>query len=260
MDSDSSVSRHDGAYVEGVGWFTSHRELAQTYARLELERADPERRNELVRLGSVVGLRPAELQRISGLSRQTVYTAIRHTDKPTADLFLWTLAILAADGASTITSVAGQLRAEEPVAESLLRGLADGGYVRIATVGFSEPGAAVFMLSDRGQRALAERAQDLALRQRPDVCFISLAVDTEESDRLEEAARAIVGRNEWNLLDASIHSTMRGPELALLIPAVTSREAINTMYDLWQEIRSEAELDPRLPKVALHVPPQPRRP
>ncbi|MGI8622993.1 MAG: hypothetical protein ACR2NB_05790 [Solirubrobacteraceae bacterium] len=208
-------------------------------------------------LGSAVGLGASEMQRVGGCSRQTIYNVLRadRLEPPELDLELEMLACaLAFDGESATAVIADRLRVDL------------GGAVRAAgrLVARDEIAAAarpvlpatLVAATERGEGRLRE-VLDEVLRSRPEGIAVYLFVATDEEGRaLERTAEALIAHQEHVLLDASIApSTMRGPELALVVHAASMRSALEIAEDVWNDLRDRADLAPALMRVASILPP-----
>jgi hypothetical protein len=249
------------------------RDLAQEVARRELvvvraERTAP-RLVEAVRLGKAVGLSVAEMERMAGCSRQTIYTALRQladAEAPTrrgvmdsATLMRQVLvAVVASEGDVPVAELARRLRVGEDEVLMAGRALDAQRLCNVSRYGSGASARHTIASTPRAEQALSAHFDDLYL-SRVEGFSVYLAVDPVEADAIAAAAAALVSRDEHVLMDARVApSVMRGPELALVVYAPTSRMAISIARDLWNEIRRHAELPSAAPRVQDVAPPFPQ--
>ncbi len=251
----------------------SGRDLAQEVARRELvvvraERTAP-RLVEAVRLGKAVGLSVSEMERMAGCSRQTIYTALRQVsdeDAPTrrgvmdsATLMRQLLvAVVASGGDVPIAELASRLAVADDEVLRAGRALAAQELCTISQYGRASAGSATIVSTPHAQDALRAYFDDLYL-SRAEGFSVYLAVDPAEASRIAAAAAALVSRHEHVLMDARVApSVMRGPELALVVYAPTSRMAVTIARDIWNELRKHAELREAAASVQDVAPPFPQ--
>jgi hypothetical protein len=249
------------------------RDLAQEIARRELvvvraERTAP-RLVEAVRLGKAVGLSVSEMERMAGCSRQTIYTALRQLSDDeasarrgvmdSATLMRQVLvAVVASEGDVPVAELARRLRVGENEILTAGRALDAQRLCSLSQYGSDASARHTIGSTPRAEQALSAHFDDLYL-SRVEGFSVYLAVDPAEADAIAASAAALVSRDEHVLMDARVApSVMRGPELALVVYAPTSRMAISIARDLWDELRAHANLPPAALRVQDVAPPFPQ--
>lgn len=233
-------------------------ELASELARARLSSARGARPQvalvDAIALGRAVGLGVSEMQRSCGCSRQTIYNLSRAPRERMDDpgLALEVVACgLAVGGETTPGVVADRLQVPADAVVPLVSRLVARGEM----VADGAPGAkALISVTAHGQARLRD-ALDQMLSSRPEGIAVYLAVADAEAQALDRAAGDLIASMEHTLIDASVApSTMRGPELAMVIHAASIRTALEIAQDLWDELRERAELEPAVMRVASVLP------
>jgi hypothetical protein len=223
---------------------------------------------EAARLGRAVGLSVSEMERMSGYTRQTVYSALREVDQGiandlVADRVLLSrhllIVLCAIQGAIPAMELAGRLRLAPEYITSTLRALqeqrlcfiegqlsADGGYESVSVAATSY-----------AYQVLIEMFDDLYLRH-SDGFSVYLQVDPAEQHEIEVACDRTLSAHENTIMSPTIApSVMSGWELALTVHAPTSRLAVRIAEDVWQELRKRADLAEAPARIADVIAPSP---
>jgi hypothetical protein len=223
---------------------------------------------DAVRLGRAVGLSVAEMERMSGYTRQTLYSALRTAERETrrrphhprstvSQHVLVALCFLR--GEVPLRELAGRLNLP---AEGIARALRTLHAEHLCELVWANPAEGVETMIARptaeGRRTLRSLFNDLYLR-RPDGFTVYLAVEPGEELPVADAARQILSAHEHTLIAASVApSKMTTPELALTVHAPTSRVAVSIAADLWSEIRHKAGLAESIARIVdVHFPTAP---
>jgi hypothetical protein len=254
----------------GVARTLSARELAQEVARQELaavkaERAAP-RLLEAVRLGKLVGLSVAEMERMAGCSRQTIYNALNQEDdrriaRDRASLARQVLvALVAAHGGVPLGELAHRLGLSKEEITPAVLSLQAEQLCLVASAGYADPDkweATSVRATPLAEDELRSRFDELFLARSSGFC-VYIAVRPEEVASIREAAREILSNHEHTLMEARIApSVMDGPELACVVHAPTSRAAIAIARDVWAEIRDLAGLEQTVAEIVAVASPAP---
>lgn len=235
----------------------------QMLASLKAERGSTSLQ-EAVRVALATDVSMAEMERMSGYTRPTLYSAKKQLERElprTDDTVLLTrqvLVVLAASGGSVpVAEIARRLRFPAPLVNAALSVLAAQDLCVVDGPRGQSPSALSAAVTSEGKQVLRAIFDDLFLR-RPDAYSVYLRVDPAEQHKIEAAAARVMSSHEHTLMDASVApSSMSGPELALAVHAPSSRTAVSISHDVWQEVRRTAELEPRLAWVADVIAPSP---
>jgi hypothetical protein len=223
---------------------------------------------EAARLGRAVGLSVSEMERMSGYTRQTVYSALREVDQGivhdlTTDRVLLSRHVLvvlcAIQGAIPATELAGRLRLAPEHIVSTLRALkeqrlcliegqlsAEGGYGNVSVAATVD-----------AYQVLLELFDDLYLRH-SDGFSVYLHVDPGDLRAIELACDRTLSTHENTIMSPTIApSVMSGWELALTVHAPTSRLAVRIAEDVWLELRKRADLAETPARIADVIAPSP---
>lgn len=255
----------------GVGRSLAGAELAREVVRQELAGFRAERASsrlaDAVRLGDAVHLPVAEMERMAGVSRQTIYNAkaaaVEARFMPVDGSLLQRevlTTLVAAGGAVPIAEIAARLQRDPLHIQAAVRGLADAGLCRPLSAGYEDPASWDLVA------VAAEPAAEQQLRARFDELYVGrvasfavyLAVSATEVSGIEAAARSVLSGLEHTLIAPNVApSQMSGHELAIAVYSATSRLALHVAYDLWDEIRNRAGLQPQAARVVAVIPPTP---
>jgi len=245
--------------------------LAREVARQELAAFKAERERtrlaDAVRLARVVDLPIAEMERVAGVSRQTIYNAIdatastarrRQADQSLLQREVLT-AIVAKGGAIPIAELASRLNRDPMDLRLAITALEETGVCRVLRAGYADTH------TWEALAVAAEPSAEAHLRARFDELFLGraaayavyLVVDTREERQIAAAAEQLISSREHTVIPAGTASVMHGPELAFSVYAASSRAAIAIAADLWQEVRSVAELPTKPAQIIAVIPPTP---
>lgn len=210
---------------------------------------------DCVRIARAVGLSMAEIQRASGLARQTAYRQLPTQDtEPRAPEWVQAqievLMLIAAEreyAAPTLLARRGTL--DDRVVARVVEHLAATELCATRDAGYGVETAA----NEATYDTLREHFDDLYLR-RPDAITIYIMVRDDQRDAIAQSATAVMSHDS-HLLNASVApSLMLGPELAFHVNAPTVRRALDTARDVWHEILEHAGLLPTEPRIANVIP------
>jgi hypothetical protein len=207
---------------------------------------------DAARLGQAVGLSVAEMERMSGYTRQTLYSALRSAERAPAPREYQERSTLSRHvlvalcflrGEVPVGELGARLRLPSTEIARALKTLQAAGLCELV---WATPADGLETMTAtataEGRRTLRSLFNDLYLR-RHDGFTVYLAVQRDEGRAVAEAARRILSSHEHTLIAASlVPSKMTTPELALTVHAPTSRVAARIAGDLWSEIRQEAGL------------------
>ena len=220
-------------------------------ASLKADRATPPL-HEAVRLGRAAGLRVAEMERMSGYTRPTIYAAMRALDEgavpavsdPTLLSRQVLVVLCSVSGAIPVGEIADRLRLEiGPIRAGLLSLRAQGMCQIEGDLG-AEPSAMSAVATDFGRDMLRTIFDDLFLR-RPDAFSVYVRLDADERAAIESAARDVVSAHEHTVIEASVApSRMTTAEFAFAVHAPSSRTALAIVHDVWSAVRERAGLRP----------------
>lgn len=219
---------------------------------------------EAVRIGRAAGLGIAEMQRMSGYTRPTIYAALRAIDEssPAAlDPTLLTRQVLvvlgSAGGAIPLPELAHRLRLDPAAVHGALLSLAALGLCRLDRDAGRDRENLAARATAHGRDTLRAIFDDLFLR-RSDGFVAYLSVDASEQRQIQLAASDVMSQHEHIVIEATVApSRMTGPELALSIHAPSSRVALQIAHDVWREVREGAGLPPAAPRLMELIPPSP---
>lgn len=224
------------------------RKLVSESADEYRERPATARAAQRVRLARAGGLTTAELQRVTGMGRQTLYDLYRDDRGAVSDdPRLHALALLSARGPTVPNTAATSLELSEAAAEELLEGLRREGLVERSGAGY-EPDTFVwaYHLTPQGDQAVDDTVRGLQMRSaHPDAWIIFIGVIEREKGRLLEAAHALCGRDGADVVEAYVSSTMGGPELGIFVTASDQRDAFLVAQQVYGDIRERAGLGRR---------------
>jgi len=236
----------------------------QMLACLKADRATPPL-HEAVRLGRAAGLRVAEMERMSGYTRPTIYAAIRALDEGTVpaagDATLLSRQVLvvlcSVSGAIPLGEIADRLRFDMALVRAALMSLRAQGMCEIEGNLARDAAAGSAVATPFGRDMLRTIFDDLFLR-RPDAFSVYVRLDVAERTVIESAARDVVSAHEHTIIDASVApSSMTTAEFAFAVHAPSSRMALAIVHDVWGAVRERAGLRPSAAWVADLIPPSP---
>jgi hypothetical protein len=220
--------------------------------------------HEAVRVGRAAGLGIAEMQRMSGYTRPTIYAALRAIDdRPPASLdpTLLTRQVLVVLGSTKgvipLSEVAHRLRLQPAPVHGALLSLAAQGLCHLGCATGRDRASLSALATPLGRDTLRAIFDDLFLR-RPDGFSAYLRVDESEQRLIQQAASGAMSHHEHTVIEASVApSRMTGPELVLSIHAPSSRVALQIAHDIWNEMRERAGLAPVAARIMDLIPPSP---
>lgn len=233
-------------------------DLASELARARLSSARGARPQlalvDAIALGRAVGLGVSEMQRSCGCSRQTIYNLSRapreRMDDPGLALEVASCA-LAVGGETTPGVVADRLQVEADIVLPVVARLVARGEM-LANGALNAK--ALISVTPRGEARLRD-VLDQMLSSRPEGIAVYLAVAEQDAQALDRAAGDLIANMEHTLIDASVApSTMREPELAMVVHAASIRTALEIAQDLWDDLRERADLEPAVMRVASVLP------
>ena len=223
----------------------SGRELATTAIRRELVAAGNPRSTDqlavLLPLSRSLALTMAEVQRLSGFARQTLYSALEgepasdFRDEDTERLArLMTIAIVAAGQEQSLETIGGACHVDSAALVAPARLLEREGRVTLAPS--RSPGKAAIAPTPLAAEWLRIHVSSRELDDRAPGFTVYLEVEAAVAHRIDEVAREIVGLDEAAVLPYSTApSLMRGPELAITIRASDQRSALQAAQAIWDE-------------------------
>jgi hypothetical protein len=255
-------------------------ELVREMSRQELASVRAERSSgvprlsDAIRFGKAVGLAIAEMERMAGCSRQTIYNllpkdapggdseASAPSDEP-VDLAQVSLEVLgmavAAEGSVPLVEVSKRLHRPLVDVITASRSLHPAGLVSLSVPPSKSEGlgSAMITATPEGEAILRSRFDDLYLR-RSEGFAVYIGINPKESAKLARALPIVVSGHDTVIIEASVApSTMSGPELAMSVNAPTSRMAVAIARDVWDELRIAAGLAPAHAHVVDVAPPSP---
>lgn len=257
--------------LSGVARGLPTADIAPEVARQMLASLKGERNSapltEAARLARAVGLSVAEMERMSGYTRQTVYNALRAIDAeqvdPSADRVLLSRQLLvvlcAVRGSIPLPELASRLQLSPEQIVPSLYALQEQHLCAIRQESRETRGyETVSVTATAGAHdVLLEMFDDLYLR-RSDGFSVYLRVDPAEQHKIELAANETLSGHENTVMDPKVApSVMSGPELALTVHAPTSRLAVRIAGDVWLELRKQAELPLAPAQIADVIAPSP---
>lgn len=216
---------------------------------------------DCVQIGRAVGLSMSEMQRLTGLARQTLY---RHLDAEGArerrpadpQAAVEVMMLLAAEGAYASPAVLGRRAGLAP--ELVMRVVTDldpGGLCSVRRDTYASLEAAP---TPATYLALREHFDDLFLR-RPDAIGVYVLVPAERQAAIAQAAREILPNHEHVVMPQSTApSVMVGPELAVMVNAPTIRRALAIGREIWGDVLAQAGLAFFEPVITNVIPPGPQ--
>jgi hypothetical protein len=213
---------------------------------------------DCVQIGRAVGLSMSEMQRLTGLARQTLYRHLapdglgeRRPADPQAAVEI--MMLLAAEAAHASPAVLGRRAGLAP--ELVMRVITDldpDGLCTIRRDTYSSleaaPTAATYM-------ALREHFDELFLR-RPDATGVYVLVPEQRQAAVAQAASEILPRHEHVVMpQATAPSVMVGPEFAVMVNAPTIRRALAIVRDVWSDLLAHAGVEFFEPAITNVIPP-----
>lgn len=243
----------------------SRQELASI--RAERSAAAP-RLSDAVRFGRAVGLGVAEMERMAGCSRQTIYNMLpkdepeprraRGESVEPGHLSLEVLGMaVAAEGSVPLIEVSQRL--QRPVADvaAASQSLAAAKLVSVDRPRHAGDRHDIVAISATamGENLLRSRFDDLYLA-RSGGFAVYLEVEQSEKIDVERALDQLASSYDALVIEATVApSKMAGPELAMSVNAPTSRMAVRIATDFWDELRKTADLPPRRAAIVDVAPP-----
>jgi hypothetical protein len=214
---------------------------------------------DCVWIGRAVGLSMSEMQRLTGLARQTLY---RHLEpeggqelrRPgRAQAAIEVLILLAAEGEyASAPLIARRGGLPQELVTAVISGLEVDGSCTVRRDGYANleatPTAAAYL-------TLREHFDDLFLR-RPDAISVYILVPEEHQAAVARAAEEILASDEHVLMSQSTApSVMVGPELAVMVNAPTVRRALAITRDIWAEVLKRSRIRFFEPVITNVIPP-----
>jgi hypothetical protein len=209
---------------------------------------------DCVQIGRAVGLTMSEMQRVTGLARQTLYRHLPAEDSPPRrpprpQASGEVLMLLAAEGGFAAPPVLARRAGLEPtLVQVVATDLAQEGLCDLRRDGYStslEAGA-----NSATYWALRTQFDDLYLR-RPDAISVYVRVPADRTLDFERAADTVMAQHEHLVIpQASAPSVMAGPELAFPVNAPTIRRALAITRELWRDVLRALDLEFSEPSIA----------
>ena len=241
------------------------RELAQAAVRRELVAAGATRRSGeltgLLPLARTLGVTVAEIQRLSGFARQTVYTAL---NAPPAGGFLerdserlarlLNIALVAAGHEQTLAELGEALHVKSG---ALLgpAGLLDRLELAVLT-GDVKVANARLAPTDLTTEWLRLHTSSRELGDRTPGFAVYIGVDPAEVHAIDAEISEIVGLGEAAILPRSTAPTvMASPELALTVRATDQRSALRAAQAIWTTLGERLGRDAPMRVTDIHLPP-----
>jgi hypothetical protein len=240
------------------------RALATTAVRWELVAAGATGKsaelNFVAPLSRALGLTVAEVQRLSGFARQTIYNALNHRAERVPDrdserlARLTTIALVATGRALSLDELGASLGVAPEGLVTAARAL---DAERVASFRGATLAADVMLApTEVTEQTLRLRATEQQLANRAPGFTVYIALAGGEEIAIDDAAREVVGLAEGAVLPQSVApSVMSGPELGLSVRATDQRSALRAAARVWDEIRSRAGLAPAPMQVMSFHPP-----
>ena len=201
---------------------------------------------DCVQVGRAVGLKMAEMQRVTGLARQTLYRHAELNDKeprcpPLAQTKTEVLLLVAArDGASSPAEMAKRARLRKERVMTALLDLDDEGLCDVHRETYGQTSIQATPTPPT-YLALREQFDELYLR-RPDAISVYVRLPEGDNSEFARAAEAVIEHVDHSVIDASAApSSMTGPELGFHVNAPTIRRAIVITRDLWREVLTQLD-------------------
>lgn len=213
---------------------------------------------DCVQTARAVGLPMVEIQRTTGVARQTLYRHAQVDDEklrvppwPQASIEVLMLAS-AEDGPAPIALLARRAGLSLQLVQSVALALAEDG--RCAVVRDDYSGLQI-EATEATYELLREHFDDLYL-QRPDTISVYLRVPDEHRVVIERAAANVLPALEYVVMDRSVApSMMIGPELALPVNAPTIRRALGIAASIWEKLTEGTAIEGTPAQVANVIPP-----
>ncbi len=249
-------------HLTGVARAISDEELASAVARQRLTSRLTDHPvaplSDCVQMGRAVGLSMSEMQRVTGLARQTLYRQLppegeaeRHPGRSQASIEV--LMLLAAEGDyASPALLARRAGLSVPFVTGVLTDLDADGLCTVRRDRYASLEAAPTAGS---YLALREHFDDLYLR-RPDAISVYLRVPDDHQQAFARAASAVLAKHEHVVMPQSTApSVMEGPELAFQVNAPTIRRALAVTRNVWGDVLKQIGLDFSEPVVTNVIPP-----
>jgi hypothetical protein len=240
------------------------RKVAQELLRAQLEadacrgELDTARFRARLRVARHLEVPAIELQRLTGVARQTVYNA---TKRPIGNELedLSVLALVAAGSAQTLSGLDEATGASPYRIKQAVSQLHAASYVDVLahTSTRAEP-VGVFSISSKGLKRLQIETDSERLRStHSDAWTIFIAIEPSQRAYIEDVAPRLLGDNRsFGVVEATVApSRMAGPELALIVRAPDSREALIVTNGLWTRLAQDVPELPSTPPVVAISPP-----
>lgn len=244
----------------------SGRELAQTAVRRELVSAGSSRSvgelSGLLPLARTLGVTVAEAQRLTGFSRQTIYTNLnaetaaefRYSDSERVARLL-NIAVVAAGQERSLKQI-GEAMNIVPGALMAPARLLDSMDLARLTVARREAGSALLAPTELSTQWLRLHASSRELDDRAPGYTAYLRVDPAEVPLIDGVIAEVVGLDEAAVLPVeTAPSVMEGPELAITVRATDQRSALRGAEAIWKEIGNRIGREAPMRVADLHLPP-----
>jgi hypothetical protein len=250
--------------LNGLAYPPRETALALLRAQLDSDRyraatSSPAGRARL-RIAYKLGIPVVELRSRTGMARQTVYNAIKRP--VTRELEgLAVLALIAGGAAQTITALVKVTGADEATIMQAVVRLRRSRHISVLAgrEGLAER-FAVLSVAAEGLAWMQTEIDSERLRSSHEdawTIFIAIAAGGE-SAVATAAERVLAGDGSVGVIDVAVApSRMRGPELAVVVRALDSREAFTITHGVWARLRHELAALPALPEVVAVLPPRP---
>jgi hypothetical protein len=214
---------------------------------------------DCVWMGRAVGLSMSEMQRLTGLARQTLYRHLEPEGEQElrrpghAQAAIEVLMLVAAEGDyASAPLIARRGGLPEELVTAVVSGLDADGLCAVRRDDYATleatPTTAAYL-------TLREHFDDLLLR-RPDAISVYILVPEKHQAAVARAAEEILASDEHVLMSRSTApSVMVGPELAVMVNAPTVRRALAITRDIWVEVLDRGRIKFFEPVIANVIPP-----
>jgi hypothetical protein len=214
---------------------------------------------DCVQVARAVGLPMVEIQRTTGVARQTLYRHAAVDDEklrvppwPQASIEVLMLAA-AENGPAPIALLARRAGLSLQLAQSVALALERD--ERCAVVRDDDYSGLQVQATEETFALLREHFDDLYL-QRPDAISIYLRVPEQHRSAIEQAAAKVLPNLEHVVMGREVApSVMIGPELSLPVHAPTIRRALSIVEDIWDDLTDGTDIEGSPPQVANVIPP-----
>ena len=241
------------------------RQASQELLRAQIEtdangaRLDSAAFRSRLRVAYTLGIPVLDLQRRTGVPRQTIYNAIKRPLGEDLD-DLSVLALIAAGSAQTIDSLESVTGASgERIRHAISCLHREKQATALASTSGTTDPIGVFTVTAQGLTRLQTEIESERVRAtHADAWTVFIAIPDGMTDALIRAAEGVHGSDgSVGVIDAKVApSRMDGPELAVVARAVDSREVVVIVEGLWAMMRQTLERLPPQPRIVALSPPR----